>query len=423
MRVVHHHMFQATLRRLRGDDRWIEDERSAFGLLREAMIGETRRNKVQPRRNILDDQIIWGRSPVRLDLAGGWTDTPPYCLIHGGKVVNVAVNLNGQPPIQVFARLADRPHIVLRSIDLGVEEQVTTYDELRSVGEVGSGFSIARAALALAGFSPDFAAGPAFGSLEQQLDAFGGGIEISLLAAVPKGSGLGTSSILAATLLGTLSELCALNWDHAEICRRTLTLEQMLTTGGGWQDQIGGIARGVKLIETRAGLSQDLVVRWLPDHLFEDSQPKRSMLLYYTGITRVAKNILAEIVRGMFLNSGQHLATLAELGQHALDTYEVLLRHDWQGLCDCIRRSWQLNQQLDSGTNPPEVQTILDRVPSDLAAVKLLGAGGGGYMLMLAHSPDAAQRIRHELTTAPPNPKARFVDFSVSQSGLEVTRS
>ena len=67
-----------------------------------------------------EDQIVWARSPVRLDLAGGWTDTPPYCIEHGGKVLNVAVDLNGQPPIQVFARLSDRPELVVRSIDLGV---------------------------------------------------------------------------------------------------------------------------------------------------------------------------------------------------------------------------------------------------------------------------------------------------------------
>ena len=78
---------------------------------------------------MLEDQILWGRSPLRLDLAGGWTDTPPYCLQHGGKVLNLAVNLNGQSPVQVFARPTDRPELVLRSIDLGLETRIRTYDE------------------------------------------------------------------------------------------------------------------------------------------------------------------------------------------------------------------------------------------------------------------------------------------------------
>ena len=182
----------------------------------DSILESVHRRPCLPRRKLLEDQIIWGRCPVRLDLAGGWTDTPPYCLTHGGRVVNVAVNLNGQPPIQVFAKLSSEPQIVLRSIDLGVEGRVTTFDELRRCGEPLGPFSIAKAALSLAGFLPEFSAGPAAGSLRQQLEEFGGGLEISLLAAVPKGSGLGTSSILAATLLGSLGELCGLGWGHAE---------------------------------------------------------------------------------------------------------------------------------------------------------------------------------------------------------------
>ncbi len=145
---------------------------------------------------------MWGRSPVRLDLAGGWTDTPPYCLEHGGKVVNLAVNLNGQPPIQAFAKLSPRPELVMRSIDLGAEQRVSTYEELASFAQPGSEFAVAKAAFALAGFLPRFHAAGGYRSLREQLEDFGGGIEVSLLCAVPKGSGLGTSSLLAATVLG-----------------------------------------------------------------------------------------------------------------------------------------------------------------------------------------------------------------------------
>jgi len=54
-----------------------------------------------------------------------------------------------------------------------------------------------------------------------------------------EGSGLGTSSILAATVLAALGDLCGLSWDRNTLFTRTLALEQMLTTGGGWQDQAG----------------------------------------------------------------------------------------------------------------------------------------------------------------------------------------
>ena len=175
--------------------------------------------------------------------------------------------------------------------------------------QVGSPFSIPKAALVLAGFQPGFST-ESYVSLEEQLKAFGSGMEITLLSAIPAGSGLGTSSILASTVLGAISDFCGLNWDKNEICNRTLILEQLLTTGGGWQDQYGGVLRGVKLLQTHAGMDQSPLVRWLPDYLFTGGEYQKCHLLYYTGITRTAKGILAEIVRSMFLNSTEHLSIL-----------------------------------------------------------------------------------------------------------------
>ncbi len=423
LKQVQERMFRAAVLRARRQRGAEKLEAEAFALLREAIVRETEFAPVTPTRRVLDDQIVWGRSPVRLDLAGGWTDTPPYCLQHGGRVVNVAVNLNGQPPIQVFARVSEKPELVVRSIDLGVEERIRTYAELSRYDQVGSGFTIAKAAFALAGFLPRFNATGGAKTLEKQLRAFGGGIEVSLLCAVPKGSGLGTSSILAATLLGTLSDLCGLGWDEYALSQRTLALEQMLTTGGGWQDQVGGLTRGVKLIETEPGLLQKPVIHWLPEHLFGPTYANKTLLLYYTGLTRVAKGILKEIVRGMFLNSREHLTTIARIGENAEFAAAAIGHANWNALAEAVDTSWRLNQQLDRGTNPAAVQEILAPVASHLAAAKLLGAGGGGYLLMLAKDDEAARSIRHQLTTNPPNSRARFVDLSLSTTGFQVTRS
>lgn len=433
MKVVHDRMFRSEVLRARNDPEWKAFENEAFQVLKDAIVNVTLKSPVQPVCNVMEDQIVWGRSPVRLDLAGGWTDTPPFCLLNGGKVLNLAVNLNGQPPLQVFAKRAEHRQIILRSIDLGVEERIHTYEDIAEYSRVGSGFSIAKTALALAGFHPDFmsnaglsacpAQAGAYPSLAAQLDDFGGGIELSLVAAVPKGSGLGTSSILAATLLGALSDFCGLHWDLNDICNRTLALEQLLTTGGGWQDQAGGVLRSIKLVETQPGLDQTPIVKWLPDQLFTGAYANELMLLYYTGITRVAKGILEEIVRGMFLNSSKHLSILHEIREHAEYTYDVVQKVDWYELCHAVQYSWELNQRLDDGTNPPQVQSILDKISDFIAAAKLLGAGGGGYLLILAKDPDAALRIRRTLTENPPNTKARFVNFSLSTEGLNVTRS
>lgn len=423
MQGVHDQMFRSAVLRQRGDPAWIGFEVRAFAQLREMILREAQLSPALPRRNVLEDQIVWARSPVRLDLAGGWTDTPPYCIERGGRVLNLAVDLNGQPPIQVFARLTSRPELVMRSIDLGAEERVRTYQDLETFAVPDSSFSLAKAAFALAGFLPRFHGNGGFESLEEQLREFGGGLEISLLSAVPKGSGLGTSSILAATVLAALGDLCGLNWDRNDLFSRTLALEQMLTTGGGWQDQAGAIFRGIKLIETAAGLEQKPTLRWLPPHLFDREYANRSILLYYTGLTRLAKNILGEIVRGLFLNSPSHLGIIEEIGANADRAGTAIQKCDYGMLAAAIRRSWSLNQQLDSGTNPPGVQQILATIEDLIVAAKLLGAGGGGYLLLFAKDETAADRVKSVLTASPPNPRARFVDFTVSGHGLQLTRS
>jgi len=145
--------------------------------------------------------------------------------------------------------------------------------------------------------------------------------------------------------------------------------------------------------------------------------------IYYTGVTRVAKDILGVIVRSMFLNSAEHLGILEEMQVHARETFDTLLSNDYTGLASKIAYSWELNQSLDSGTNPPEIQSILNPISDYFLGAKLLGAGGGGYLFIMAKSPEAAAKIKHILTENPPNKRARFVDFSVSKKGFQVSRS
>ena len=398
------------------------DSDGAFSLLREGLTAGVLASKQTPRLSVYPDQIVWGRSPVRIDLAGGWTDTPPYCLMEGGSVVNIAIELNGQPPLQTYIKPCKEPHIILRSIDLGAMEVVETYEQLAAYNKVGSPFSIPKAALVLAGFQPGFSQ-ETYPSLRAQLEAFGCGIELTLLSAIPAGSGLGTSSILAATVLGAVNDFCSLAWDKNEIGRRTLVLEQLLTTGGGWQDQFGGVLGGVKLLDTQRGFDQNPRVRWLPDAVFTQPEYAQCHLLYYTGITRTAKKILAEIVRRMFVNHHQQLLQLREMKAHSMDMYEAIQRQDFLAMGQLIRKTWQQNQRIDSGTNPDSVRRITDLIDDLCLGYKLPGAGGGGYLYMVAKDPEAAARIRQILTMQQPNANARFVDMTLSKTGLQVSRS
>ena len=420
---IHDSMFRSELSRLGGDaPASAEYEEKAFSLLRQGLVAPQAAVRQQPRMSVYADQIVWARSPVRIDIAGGWTDTPPYCLMEGGSVINLAIELNGQPPLQTYVRPCREPHIILRSIDLGASERIETFEQLADFRHVGSPFSIPKAALALAGFLPAYAV-EQHASLRRQLEAFGCGIELTLLSAIPAGSGLGTSSVLAATVLGALNDFCGLSWDKSEIGRRTSALEQMLTTGGGWQDQFGGVLEGVKMLQTERGFDQNPTVRWLPGDLFCRNEYKACHLLYYTGITRTAKTILSEIVRRMFLNHNGELAMLRDMKCHVEDMYEAIQRADFRRMGSLVRKTWAQNQAMDSGTNPDSVRALTDLVDDLCLGYKLPGAGGGGYLYMVAKDPEAAARIRSIINANRPNANARFVDMTLSETGLQVSRS
>ena len=404
------------------------DNDKAFGLLREGIVKTSNTNGINMptlssmSNKVATDQIVWGRSPVRIDIAGGWTDTPPFCLMEGGSVVNLAIELNGQQPIQTYVKPCREHHVVLKSIDLGASEIVETYEQLADFKRVGSPFSIPKAALALAGFLPQYSQ-EKYPDLKSQLMAFGCGIEITLLSAIPAGSGLGTSSVLAATVLGTINDFLSLGWDKNEICHKTLVLEQLLTTGGGWQDQFGGVLQGVKLLQTCKGFEQQPIVHWLPTDLYTQPEYQACHLLYYTGITRTAKTILAEIVQKMFLNDHDQVALLREMKAHSLQMYEAIQRNDFQEMGKLVGKTWLQNQAIDAGTNPMEVKKLTDIIDDLCLGYKLPGAGGGGYLYMVAKDPEAAARIKVILNANRPNGNARFVGMSLSKTGLQVSRS
>ena len=404
------------------------DNDKAFGLLREGIVKTSNTNGINMptlssmSNKVATDQIVWGRSPVRIDIAGGWTDTPPFCLMEGGSVVNLAIELNGQQPIQTYVKPCREHHVVLKSIDLGASEIVETYEQLADFKRVGSPFSIPKAALALAGFLPQYSQ-EKYPDLKSQLMAFGCGIEITLLSAIPAGSGLGTSSVLAATVLGTINDFLSLGWDKNEICHKTLVLEQLLTTGGGWQDQFGGVLQGVKLLQTCKGFEQQPIVHWLPTDLYTQPEYQACHLLYYTGITRTAKTILAEIVQKMFLNDHDQVALLREMKAHSLQMYEAIQRNDFKEMGKLVGKTWLQNQAIDAGTNPMEVKKLTDLIDDLCLGYKLPGAGGGGYLYMVAKDPEAAARIKVILNANRPNGNARFVGMSLSKTGLQVSRS
>ena len=388
----------------------------------------------RPKNSIRSDEIIWGRAPARLDLGGGWTDTPPYALENGGCVINAAVDLNGQPPIQVYARVIPEPVIRIYSIDHGAQLAIRTMADLLDYRLPTSKFGLAKATLALCGFGPREGGGrrTGGGSLKARLEEFGGGIELSTLAAIPSGSGLGTSSIMGAVLMAVVHRMIGREVAPRGLFNLVLQLEQELTTGGGWQDQIGGVLPGVKMIRTEPGMIPDPRVHYVPaDVLDPRAEARRGgmgrpsneghTLLYYTGLRRLAKNILRTVVGNYLDRDRDAMVTLRALHEYPPKMSEAMAAKDMRRFGELIDLAWRLNKRIDPDSTTPVIEAILAKIGKHIWGAKLLGAGGGGFLLIVAKSPRDAAKVRRLLEFAPPNDRARFFDYDISREGLNVT--
>lgn len=393
------------------------------GDIRSQIVAPYFKQTLYPSRKVFMDQIVWSRSPVRIDLAGGWTDTPPYSMTDGGRVINMAVNVNGQEPLQVFVKPTPELHIILRSIDAGLDEKITTLDMLEEFDKVGSPFSIPKAALCLCGLSPKFNS-HIFKSLEEYLKQLGYGIELTMLSCIPAGSGLGTSSLLCSACLGALSNFFGFEWSLEEIAQRTLAVEQLLTTGGGWQDQFGGMYGGIKVIESEASILQQPYATTLPNTLFTDPLYGSYHMLYYTGITRTAKNILVEIVNRVIDQDIQTLDILREIKTHSYAVEHAIKKGDITTYGSLLKEAWELNKRLDSGVSTPEIEHLISAIDDWALGYKLPGAGGGGYLYIVAKDLKAVNLIKKTLENDFIKKKnARLSEMSLSLKGLQVTSS
>jgi fucokinase len=334
-------------------------------------------------------------APARIDFGGGWSDTPPFCLDWGGTVFNMAITVNGVYPIRTVVRPLNEPVVRLVSSEA---TELLAAESLSSAAKVGSPFAIHRAALEMLGFVRS----------GEPID----GLEIRTEVSLPVGSGLGTSSILAATVLQALRSICGEVVSAQELSDLVLALEQFMTTGGGWQDQAGGIYPNAKLTMTGPGPRQRLRVEPVP---CPDGFAER-FVFYYTGIRRIAKDLLGQVVGRYLAREVKAVQVLHSIKTLAVEMAYAMKESDWDYFGSLLDRHWQLNQILDPHTTNAPINALLERVRPYVSGAKLAGAGGGGFLMLLAKSPDHAQDLRRFLESLP-GPGALY-EWAVAPLGL-----
>lgn len=322
---------------------------------------------------------------ARFDLAGGWSDTPPYCLERPAKVLNLAIELDGQRPIGAHAEALAEP--IWELTIAGLEPVCLNALHIFPEGGLTDPYALPKVACAVMGF------GSAAGISQ--------GVRLHCWSRVPKGSGLGSSSILAAAICTALAKVAGGDTDPFTICTRVLAVEQALTTRGGWQDQLGGLLPGAKLLTSLPTRPMRIrcdtvtlapgVVTDLHEHL----------VIAYTGISRLARDVLQRVVSGYLSRDALVVGGIQRLVECAEHGRGLLGNGDLAGLGGLFREVWRLHQDLDPNCSNPSVDRLLAPVQDWSHGWKLAGAGGGGFVAIMAKDRPAAERIRTHLTEQP----------------------
>ena len=282
-------------------------ENDCFGTIQEVIYEEAEKKLPDSAGyRIVKDQVDIAL-PVRVNWGGGWTDTPPHCNEKGGVVLNAAMKLRGIYPVQITVKRLDELHVEFESKDIGVYTTVDSAAEIQDCHNPYDSFALHKAALIACGIIPV----KEEADLQEILKRMGGGIYLSTqVYGVPKGSGLGTSSILSGACVKGIFEFLGQERTDAEIYDVVLGMEQIMSTGGGWQDQVGGLTEGIKLISTKPGIAQNLVVEKIEMPEEGKKELKERFALIYTGQRRLARNLLRDVVGGYIGSRPESLKAL-----------------------------------------------------------------------------------------------------------------
>ena len=334
------------------------------------------------------------RLPVRVNWGGGWSDTPPYCMEHGGTVLNAAVLLDGNYPIEAIARRIEGNKIVLASADSGAEQEFTDIKQLQDSSNPYDPFALHKAALIACGLIPY----SENRSIEEITNQLGSGLYLSTrVINIPRGSGLGTSSILAGACVKALYEITGRRLEEDELYNRVLCMEQIMSTGGGWQDQVGGLAPGIKMVTSHAEVRQQ--ISCMPCVVSEQTMKEldERFCLIYSGQRRLARNLLRDVVGRYVGGNPDAVEVLYEIQRSAVLMRFELEKGDVDAFARLLNEHWELSKRLDSGCTNVCIDMIFKAVEDLIDAKMICGAGGGGFLQVVLKKGITAKQLQERL--------------------------
>ncbi len=294
--------------------------------------------------------MIISRTPFRISFFGGGTDYAPWFRENGGAVLSTTINrycylsCRHLPPFFNY-----RNRIVWSQI-----ETVNEYDEISHpvVREVLKMFKLQ-------------------------------GVEIHHDGDLPSRAGLGSSSSFTVGILNALNGLIGKISTKEELARNAIYVEQeLLAENVGVQDQIAAAYGGFNKIEISKDGNFKVMPMTLPSERLEALQS--SLLLFYTGTSRIASDIAGEKIKAIPSKKNE----LHRMRQMVEDSINILnSRCDINDFGRLINEAWQIKRELSPRVSPKFVDEIYTAaLKAGALGGKLLGAGGGGFMLFFVPS-------------------------------------
>ena len=254
------------------------------------------------------------------------------------------------------------------------------------------------------------------------------GLEIATRSELPTGSGMGTSSILAGALLSALGAAVGKRVGGASLVHLVLRVEQMMTTGGGWQDQVGGLLPGAKIARSAAALPLRVATAPIALPAGFAATLSRRLLLVFTGRQRLARNLLMDVLRRWAARPPEITRTVRALTANAEACAVALAEGDAERVGACLAKYWAHKVAMAPGCEPEFVRAMMHALAPLTAGQALCGAGGGGFLVALLHDGASHADARTALDAAgalgPAGGGASDVSFhtaTVDETGLQLT--
>lgn len=311
--------------------------------------------------------------PIRINFGGAWSDTPPYCFNEGGCVCNSSAIINGQRPVRVTIEEIEEDKIVLQNENSYID--ITNLNQLQK-NEKDEEFNLLKKTLILTNIKhKNFRI-------------------ITDTRLIPRGSGLGTSSILILAILQAIYKYENIKITENELINKVLEVEKMIGTGGGWQDQGGAIRRGIKLLSSEPGKVQNLKIETI--NMESKEELNNRFALIYTGKTRNSGDIVKEIM-DEYKNSEKQKMKINKLKEIAIKMKEVLEIGNIEGFAELLNQNYEITKTLNGKIVNKTTEEILKTIDNLICGKMICGAGNGGFIEIILRKGISKQELQNKL--------------------------